>query len=101
MHGPDLLALIVAAHGREHGSQAWFARRVGVNDRTVRKWIAEERPVPGWVEREAQVLAGGVQLALHPADRRRWEDAAERDGYGAGALERWIIDACERAAAPR
>src|SRR5690606_39446601 len=59
------------AAAEEHGErrvrgQVWFARRAGVDPRTVRRWVRGERRPPGPVlallavmEREAGVANGG------------------------------------------
>lgn len=48
------------------GSDRWqseLARRLGVNDRTMRRWAAGENPVPAGIEPELLALAAGALLA--------------------------------------
>ena len=42
-------------------SQRGFARRVGVNERTVRRWIAGQQDIPQWVGLVLDLAEGGAE----------------------------------------
>lgn len=53
----DLRRLCEAIYGRRW--QSAFARDLGVNPRTVRRWAAGDAPVPPWAIQYARAHLGG------------------------------------------
>ena len=59
----EFRALGLALHGGAHGWQSALARRLGVNNRTVRRWASGETPIPGRIQSEIMALTGSATEA--------------------------------------
>ncbi len=83
----EFAAAAMALLGRAAGWQSAIARRLGVNDRTVRRWIGSDT-VPDWVGERLAELMGAREPAPWPRDE--W---LVGDGFsvaGRGALREYI-----------
>ena len=70
----------VALLGSVVGWQSAIARRLGVDSRTVRRWLAVDGPLPEWVGEKLAELMGGVAPGPWPRDEWVVGDAVGADG---------------------
>jgi DNA-binding transcriptional regulator YiaG len=62
----DPLALLRQAIDSTTGSARAFAGAIGVDERTIRRWLAEERPIPGPVVTLCRILCDRPALLIRP-----------------------------------
>lgn len=77
MTAAELQTAAIAILGSAVGWQTRIARRLGVSDRQVRRWLAAGR-IPDWVEDRIAELMGGIERSPWPRDE--WIIGDGRDG---------------------
>ena len=68
----EFRALGLALHGGAHGWQSALARRLGVSDRTVRRWASGETSISSRIQSEVMALAGSTDLSESVSHRDEW-----------------------------
>ena len=68
----EFRAVCIALYNGAHGWQTALARRLGVNDRTVRRWASGATPIPGRVQREIMSLDGAINPPEIDFRRDEW-----------------------------
>ena len=88
----EFRALGLALHGGAHGWQSALARRLGVNDRTVRRWASGETPIPNRIQSEIMALTGTTEPPESVSLRDEWivGDGPPRE---AGSRREYVIHA--------
>ena len=88
----EFRALGLALYGGAHGWQSALARRLGVSDRTVRRWASGETPIPSRIQSEIMPLTGPNDPPESVFHRDEW---IVGDGplHEAGSRHEYVIHA--------
>ena len=88
----EFRALGLALHGGAHGWQSALARRLGVSDRTVRRWASGETSISSRIQSEIMALTGTSDPPESVFHRDEWivGDGAPHE---AGGRREYVVHA--------
>jgi hypothetical protein len=81
MNKNEFTAAAIAAVGTAIEWQSKIAKNLGVNERTIRRWLSGEKPIPDWVDEKLKSVVNFDKNPFFSFDE--WivgEAAAARDG---------------------